>query len=130
MNLELLEEIHNLQEEGMTESEIASSLGMQKNTLIICLRMEKLLSDKYENVISENSSLVYDIKLLKEKIETLQNKNKALTEEIKTYKSLNEVELLEEISNYENSVKEYRVEYNKLQEKYEKIPNFIKRWFE
>ena len=129
MNLELLEEIHILKDDGMSDADISASLGMQKNILLVCLRMEKLLSDKYENIISENSSLVYDIKLLKEKNETLQNKNKALTKEIETYKSLNEVELLQEISDLEDSAKSWRTEYYELLKKYESIPEFVKRFF-
>ena len=129
MNLELLEEIHILKDDGMSDADISASLGMQKNILLVCLRMEKLLSDKYENVISENSSLVYDLKLLKEKNVTLQNKNKALTEEIKTYKSLNEVELLQEILDLEDSAKSWRIEYYELLKKYESIPEFVKRFF-
>ncbi len=123
MNLELLEEIHILKENGKSDSDIASSLGLQKNILLMCLRMEKIISNKYKNIINENLLLNNDLELLKQKCINLQK-------EVNDLKSLDEIKLLEEISNYENSVKEHRVEYNKLQEKYGKIPNFIKNWFE
>ena len=123
MNLELLEEIHILKENGKSDSDIASSLGLQKNILLMCLRMEKIISNKYKNIINENLLLNNDLELLKQKCIILE-------EEVNDFKSLNEIELLEEISNYENSFKEYTVEYNKLQKKYGKIPNFIKNWFE
>lgn len=129
MNLELLEEIHILKNDGISDADIASSLGMQKNILLVCLRMEKLISDKYENIINENSSLIHNLQLLKDKNKTLQNENKALTEDIKTYKSLNEVKQLQNISDLKNSLKNLKIEYYELFKKYESIPEFVKKFF-
>jgi len=130
MNLELLEEIHSLLDDGNSIADVAMSLGMQKNILLVCLRMEKLISDKYENVINENSSLIYDLKLL-------ENEKDALIEEIESLNSLNEVELIETNSNLESdilglkeSIKLLQNENIELEKKYETIPYFIKRWFE
>jgi len=97
MNLELLEEIHSLLDDGNSISDIAMSLGMQKNMLLVCLRMEKIISNKYEDVINENSSLLYDLKLL-------ENEKSALIEEIKSLNSLNEVKLIETNSNLESDI--------------------------
>jgi len=130
MNLELLEEIHSLLDDDNSIADVAMNLGMQKNILLVCLRMEKLISDKYENVINENSSLIYDLKLL-------ENEKSALIEEIESLNSLNEVELIETNSNLESdilslkeSIKLLQNENIELEKKYETIPDFIKRWFE
>jgi hypothetical protein len=123
MNLELLEEIHILEKSGMSETEIALSLGMQKNILMISLRMEKIISNKFENMIIDNSSLVSDMK-------KLENKNKELISEIETYKSLDVAELLSDISDLKKSVDHWRTMYNNLMMKYDLIPNFIRRFFE
>jgi len=130
MNLELLEEIHILEKNGMNEAEIASSLGMQKNVLMISLRMEKIISNKFENMIIDNSSLVSDMKKFEDKIKKLENKNKELISEIETYKSLDAVELLSDISDLRKSVDHWRTMYNNLMMRYELIPNFIRRFFE
>ena len=130
MNLELLEEIHSLLDDDNSIADVAMNLGMQKNILLVCLRMEKLISDKYENVINENSSLIYDLKLL-------ENEKDALIEEIESLNSLNEVELIETNSNLESdilglkeSIKLLQNENIELEKKYKTIPDFIKRWFE
>jgi len=122
MNLELLEEIHSLLDDGNSISDIAMSLGMQKNMLLVCLRMEKLISNKYEDVINENSSLIYDLKLL-------ENEKGALIEEIESLNSLNEVKLIETNSNLESdilslkeSIKLLQNENIELEKKYETIP--------
>ena len=123
MNLELLEEIHILQKKGISQSEIASSLGMQKNIFLVCLRMEKIISDKYENVINENNVLIDDFELFKKEYITLEK-------ELETCKSLNEVQLFQEVSDLENSAKQLNIEYNELLNKYDSIPSFIRRWIE
>ena len=130
MNLELLEEIHSLLDDGNSITDVAMSLGMQKNMLLVCLRMEKIISNKYEDVINENSSLIYDLKLL-------ENEKGALIEEIESLNSLNEVELIETNSKLESdilslkeSIKLLQNENIELEKKYETIPDFIKRWFE
>jgi len=130
MNLELLEEIHSLLDDGNSITDVAMSLGMQKNMLLVCLRMEKIISNKYEDVINENSSLLYDLKLL-------ENKKNALIREIESLNSLNEIELIEVNSNLESdilglkeSIKLLQNENIELEKKYKTIPDFIKRWFE
>jgi DNA-binding transcriptional MerR regulator len=130
MNLELLEEIHILKDKGMTEAEIAAALGMQKNILMISLRMEKIISNKFENMIVDSSSLVSDMKKLENKMKKLENKNKELISEIETYKSLDAVELLSDISDLKKSVNHWRTMYNNLMMKYDLIPDFIRRFFE
>jgi len=93
MNLELLEEIHSLLDDGNSISDVAMNLGMQKNILLVCLRMEKLISDEYENaiknVIDEKKSLIHDLKFI-------EDEKNILIEEIKSLKSLNETKLLQE----------------------------------
>ncbi len=123
MNLELLEEIHELQKQDISVTDIANSLGMTKSNMMICLRMEKIISDKYENVIDENNVLVNDLELFKKEYIVLQKK-------VETCKSLNEMQLFQEVSDLENSVKQWRIKYDKLQKKYDSIPGFLTRWFE
>jgi len=141
MNLELLEEIHSLLDDGNSISDVAMSLGMQKNILLVCLRMEKLISDEYENVIKnvidEKSSLIDDLKFL-------ENEKNILIEEVESLKLLNETKLLQEnyklqdencelqdeIVGLENFVKILQNKNIELEKKYKTIPYFIKRWFE
>lgn len=118
MNLELLEEIHNLEKDGLSYSDISSSLGMTKSNLLICLRMEYIISKKFENLINEN-------KILKD---TLQEKDKV----IKSLKSVQVDELKKEIDFLNEEIESKRrlaLVNEKLATKYENLPNIVKRWF-
>ena len=137
MNLALLEEIHGLLDNGNSISDVAMSLGFQKNILLVCLRMEKLFLDKYEDIICENNCLMDEVKYL-------SSKKGELKREIESLKSLNETKLLQEnyklqdencelqdeIIGLENFVKILQNKNIELEKKYKTIPYFIKRWFE
>jgi len=123
MNLELLAEIHQMKDDGMSESDIASSLGMTKANLLLCLRMETILSKKYESLIEENREL-------KEKNLHLQEDNKKLKERVKFPEDDN---LQSRIKELEFDLEEAYRENDRLIElanRYENIPTFLRKAFE
>ncbi len=126
MNLELLEEIHLLQEQEMSDSEIASSLGMQKNILMICLRMEKIISNKFEEELKEVTGLRADNLSLSEKIDNL---NDDLFKKDKLINDLRSGDQIQEHEDLREDLVSLREDYNSLKYRYENIPDFIKRLF-
>lgn len=125
MNLELLEEIHELQKRDISDTEIANSLGMSKANMLLALRMEKIISNKYKQELEEKNNL-NDINISL-KIE-LSKKDK----EIKYLKFSGANDYIEEIDNLKYELEkrdDYSRQYHKLKSMYDDIPNFIKRLF-
>lgn len=91
MNIELLEEIEILLEEGKTVQEIANYVAITKSSLLLMLRMKHILKQKYdlefqefnndfellksENIIllDEKKELLHEINLLKFEMQELKN---------------------------------------------------------
>lgn len=135
MNLELLEEIHQLQEQEISDTEIASSLGMTKSSMMICLRIEKIVFDKYKKDIEEKYRLKAVNTSFSEQIKDLKADLLEKDKKINSLKSPDLDKYLEEIKSLREELKEERElskeYYNLLYEldKYENIPNFIKKIF-
>ena len=133
MNLQLLEEIHELQKQDISATDIANSLGMTKSNMMICLRMEKIISDKYEQELEEKNRLKAVNTSYLEQIDKLKNRLFKEEEKFKLLNSVTDKDLFDEISSLKKELdyeREYSCEFERFQNKYEKIPNFIKRWFE
>ena len=132
MNLELLEEIHTLQDEGKSDSDIASFLGMQKNTLIICLRMEKIISNKYEKIVESNVKLNSEKESYLHEIKSLKNDLSRKNDETNLLKSTTNHDYIKEIDFLKNELeteRDYILELETYRERFENIPYFIKKWF-
>jgi len=135
MNLELLEEIHQLQEKEVSDADIASSIGMSKSSMMICLRMEKIFSDKYEETVAENKRLISFKNSYLKQIEKLKNDLHKKDEKINLLQSTKKEDYLDEMDFLRDELKEKeelsRDYYNLLNEldKYNNISNFIKKIF-
>jgi len=132
MNLELLEEIHKLQEKKISDTDIASLMGMTKSSMMICLRMEKIISNKYEQELEEKNRLKAVNTSYLEQIDNLKNHLFKEEEKFKLLNSKTDKDYLDEISSLKEELdyeKEYSREFVRLRNKYENIPNLIKRWF-
>ena len=126
MNLELLEEIHLLKSQDISDVEIAGLLGISKATMLLCLRMEKIISNKYEEELREVIGLRADNLSLSEKIDNL---NDDLFEKEKLIVDLRSSDQIQENEDLKEDLISLREDYNSLNYKYENIPDFIKRLF-
>jgi len=130
MNLELLEEIHELQKQGISDTEIANSLGMSKANMLFSLRMEKIISNKYEQELEEKHRLsAFNSSYLKQ-IEILKKELSKKDDDIKKLKTSSGVDdYIEEIDRLKDDFDDFHRKYRYLKNRYESIPDFIKRWF-
>lgn len=132
MNLELLEEIHDLQKQDISDTEIANSLGMSKANMLFCLRMEKIISNKYENDMQVKYRLQAVNDSYLKQIESLKKDLSKKDKKINDLKSSGADDYLEEIERLKYDLEDYRdisIKYYQLKARYEDIPNFIKRLF-
>lgn len=125
MNLELLEEIHTLRDDGVSDVDIASSLAITKQNLLLMMRIEKIVTDKYEDRIKSIDDLI-------EQNSILSNKNEELLSIISKLKSTDQYDLSSKVDDLLEEVKElkaYRSRYYNLKENMDQIPNFLKLFF-
>ncbi len=126
MNLELLEEIHLLKAQDISDVEVAGLLGISKASMLLCLRMEKIISNKYEEELREVIGLKADNLSLSEKIDNL---NDDLFKKEKLIDDLRSGDQIQEHEDLREDLVSLREDYNSLKYRYENIPDFIKRLF-
>lgn len=136
MNLELLEEIHILKDEGLSESDISSKIGISKQSLLLMLRIEFVMLKKQEKLIEENkilndeilkyqsdiNSFIYDLQQKKDEIEKLKNTDfLELQSEFE-----NEISyLMQELDHERKSC----IKFQRYANKYNNLPSLIKKLF-
>jgi chaperonin cofactor prefoldin len=137
MNIELLKEIHKLKDEKVSDTDIASLIGISKANILLMLRIEKVVKEdlKISNESFEKKIKSFEINIqkfvkeneeLKKKISTLEVlkkefKNKDFISENEELK--NKISTLEDTNEYLKSDIEY------LNYHFESIPKFIKSIF-
>jgi len=127
MNAQLLEEIEELKKREISDSDIASMLGLSKANLLLMLRIKRVV-EEYQ----------------KEQIEKLTNENGTLKQQLhKIKKNLPKIENIEQIIEQNGQIPilqekiedlKERLEYIKkrndyLEAKFASVPIFIKRVF-
>ena len=135
MNIELLNEIKQSLQDGKNLSDIASELAMQKNSISLILRMDKILTNEYslkfqkycddiESLKSVNDTLKNDIDKLILENETLKHPAvKTSFIDLSIFQNTDELEnLKEEINFLKSELEDYEIFLNN-------IPMFIKKLF-
>ena len=141
MNIELLNEIKQSLQDGKNLSDIASELAMQKNSISLILRMDKILTNEYsskfqkycddieslesvkDTLISINESLKNDIDKLILENETLKHPSIKIPFNLSIFQNTDELEnLKEEINFLKSELEDYEIFLNN-------IPMFIQKLF-
>ena len=127
MNIQLLEEIEELKKQQISDSDIASVLGLSKANLLLMLRIKRVVEDylkeQIDKLIKENSTLKQELQEIKKNLPKIENIEQIIeqNEQIPILK--------EEIVDLR-----YRLEYTKerndyLEVKFAYVPTFIKKIF-
>ncbi len=127
MNIQLLEEIEELRSQEIPDSDIASMLGITKANLLLMLRVKKVVEDsvskKTDDLLKENETLHNELTALKAKLPKIDNIDVIIEQNRK-------IPLLkDEITNLEDHIDDLNFKYSVLEDKYRRVPNFIKRIF-
>ncbi len=134
MNIQLLEEIEELRSQEMSDSDIASMLGITKANMLLMLRIKKVvessLGSKLDNLQKENTTLKEQLNHLKEQLNHLK-------EQFPKIYNLDEIiEQNEEIPHLKEKIEDLRYRLEDLKEKNDnlsaklfRIPFFIKKIF-
>jgi len=142
MNIELLEEVKELLEERKSLQDIANDIAIPKSSLLVMLRMEHILKQKYDldfkkfndnlellkskniMLLNENKKLVREIDLLKFKMQELKTPYFVTPLKIPDFSFYKERNIILEDENYRF------LELNRvLQTSLNKIPMFIRKIF-
>lgn len=137
MNIELLNEIKKSLKSGMSLTDISTELSLQKSTISLMLRMEKILENQY---ILKLHDLNEELSILKVDLENCLNDNQLLRTEINKHKHDHPFVKFPLISNYQSSLESdihfLKLENSDLLNKIEdleyslsRIPIFVKKIF-
>ncbi len=85
MNLELIQEINSLKDDGKSYTEIAELTGIARTSIVLLLRLSKIFNTSHSQQIS---SLNKDIKLLKSTIEKYKTVSSTKDTELKKLNAL------------------------------------------
>jgi len=136
MNYELIEEIQLLKSENKTDQEIANFLGMSKQTILLILRIKKVVSDRFNFDLKKLEEENINLKSLISDLENeLQQKNNLIDfdcismieEKEEQIESLKDE--LRSCIYFEDRYKETQSRYLELSSDLNRIPKYIRKFF-
>ena len=127
MNAQLLEEIEELKKREISDSDIASMLGLSKANLLLMIRIKRVVEEhqkeQIEKLTEENSTLKQELQKIKDNLPKIENIEEIIEQN-------GQIPILKEkIEDLRYRLEDTKERNDYLEAKFAYVPTFIKKIF-